>query len=517
MQRWTLPVDTAKTLSPVYPVAPLAEALPFSDSADQAVERWHQLGRQRQLAGDLEAAELAYQRALAIDPTYLRSLNNLAVLAMGRFEPDAAEAWLQRGLAAVCSWADPAAPLLLNSLCQLRLQQQRPAEALAVTRQLVQLAPEPGSWSNLAVALKWCCQPQQARRAQALALGSPPLDPLQSLWQPAGDAHASASHHVRLLNLATMELGLDPWGRRGWQLLEARLACQAGHWQPELAPPPWSGLWTGEPVPELLVWDEQGYGDAIQALRWLPAVAQCCRQLRLWMRPELEPLVRRRLPLPPHCRIELLRGDAAPWKQGLPHRPLMSLPLALGLKGPAMVEGVGLQRFAAPPRQGARPLRLGLVWAAGRKAEVEADRHARSRSLPLAALMAELAPLVQAGQLRLQAVQVGSDAAQAAGFRGLLEPTPPLADWEATAALLEQLDGLISVDTAVAHLGGSLGLPTLLLLDDPCDWRWGPSGNGTPWYRCVRLLRRRGENWRMELREAASQWGALVGTIAGWP
>jgi len=470
-------------------------------------EQWHQLGRDCQLRGDAPAAERAYRLALESDPGYLRSLNNLAVLAMGRFQPEEGEAWLQRGLAAVRSWADPSAALLLNSLCQLRLQQQRPAEALAVARQLVQLAPEPGSWSNLAVALKWCRRPRQARRAQALALGAPAADPLQSLWQPAGDAQASASRHVQLQNLATMELALDPWSRDGWQLLQARLACRPGHWQPELAPPPWSGLWSGQLVPELLVWDEQGYGDAIQALRWLPQAAVRCQRLRVWLRPELQRLVQFRLDLPAHCRLEPLCGDAAPWQQGVPHLPLMSLPLALGVEGPAMAMGAGLQRLTSPPAGAQLPQRVGLVWAAGRKLEVEADRHARSRSVQLTELMGLLGPRVRQGQLRLQALQVGPDALAAAAFAGLLEPTPPLSDWESTAALLEQLDGVLSVDTAVAHLAGSLGVPTLLLLETPCDWRWGLSASDTPWYTSMRVVRRAPhEHWGERLEEALASW-----------
>ena len=481
--------------------------LTVAEPTPRSAEDWHRLGRQRQLEGDGEAAEAAYRQALALEPGYLRSLNNLAVLAMGRFQPEQAEQWLQRGLAAVREWSDPAAPLLLNSLCQLRLQQQRPADALAVVRQLVQLAPEPGSWSNLAVALKWCNRPREAHRAQSLALNTACRDPLQGLWQPASDAYSSASHHVRLLNLATMELGLDPWARRGWQLMQARLACSSAHWLPELAPPPWQGLWTGVGVEELLVWDEQGYGDAIQALRWLPAVAERCRHLRLWLRPELEWLVRRRLVLPAHCEIGRLKGDRAPWQQGLPHLPLMSLPLALGLEGPGLAAGAGLQRLQAPPPLVGRPRRLGLVWAAGRKQEVEADRHARSRSLRLAELMRVLGPQVQRGELRLQALQVGADAAEAQPFAGLLAPPPPLADWEATASLVEQLDGVISVDTAVAHLAGSLGVPTLLLLETPCDWRWGATGTATPWYASVRLVRRQGaERWGQLLDQALADW-----------
>jgi hypothetical protein len=271
-------------------------------------------------------------------------------------------------------------------------------------------------------------------------------------------------------------------------------------------------LWTGELVDDLLLWDEQGYGDAIQSLRWLPAAAERCRRLRLWLRPELVRLVRQRLPLPPHCQLELLRQELAPWQQSVPHLPLMSLPMVLGLEGPQMALGAGLKRSRqASDQRTPGPPCLGLVWAAGRKAEAEADRHARGRSLRLAELMVVLAPLVTAGCLALQPLQVGPDAAEAGAFGGLLAPPPSLQDWEDTAALVETLDGVISVDTAVAHLAGSLGLPTLLLLECPCDWRWGQEGDTTPWYPSVRLLRRRpGQLWeRLLAKELARSgfWG----------
>jgi Flp pilus assembly protein TadD len=423
---------------------------------------WHQRGRELQLQGDSSGAEHAYQQALARDPLYCRSLNNMAVLLMQRFEPEQADVFLQRGLSGGAGHDPLDTALLLNTLCQLRLQQQRPAEALAVARRLVQLAPEPLHFTNLAVALQISGQPQAALRAQrqALELGGADPDPTQ------------------LRNLATMELALDPFSQRGWRLLEARLAAQ---------PQAQQGLWNGQRVPELLVWDEQGFGDAIQCLRWLPAVAHRAERLTIWLRPELLPLVQQRLPLPPHAVLQAWSPGAEPWQQGIPHLPLMSQPLALNLSGPPLAAGLPLRRERPLRRPG--PRRLGLVWAAGRKPEVEADRQARRRSLPLAQLMAVLQGPVQQGNLQLQSLQVGADAQEAEAWRPWLEPAPALADWEATASALEQLDGLISVDTAVAHLAGSLGVPTILLLPEPCDWRWGLQGNRTPWYPSVQLLR----------------------------
>ena len=239
---------------------------------------------------------------------------------------------------------------------------------------------------------------------------------------------------------------------------------------------------------ELLLWDEQGFGDAIQCLRWLPAVVRRAERVRLWLRPQLLRLVQQGLSWPVHVRLLAWPAGAEPWCQGVPHLPLMSLPLALGLSGPALVAGLPLKRLHASAQPRALR-RLGLVWAAGRKADPEADRQARQRSLPLAELMAALEPAVRQERLQLVPLQVGPDVQEAEAFAPLLEPAPPLDDWEATACAVEKLDGVISVDTAVAHLAGSLGVPTLLLLPQPCDWRWGLEEERTPWYPSVRLLR----------------------------
>jgi Flp pilus assembly protein TadD len=270
---------------------------------------WHQRGRELQLQGDSAGAEHAYQQALALDPHYRRSLNNLAVLAMQRFEPEQAEQLLQRGLSDGAGQDPQDTALLLNTLCQLRLQQQRPAEALAVARRLVQLAPEPSHFTNLAVALQISGQPQAALRAQRQALELAGADPDPTL----------------LRNLATMELALDPFRQRGWRLLEARLAAQ---------PQAQQGLWNGDRVPELLVWDEQGFGDAIHCLRWLPAVAHRAERLTLWLRPELLPLVQQRLPLPPHTVLQAWPPGAEPWQQIASASPIRSGPCGWAISRP---------------------------------------------------------------------------------------------------------------------------------------------------------------------------------------
>ena len=87
----------------------------------------------------------------------------------------------------------------------------------------------------------------------------------------------------------------------------------------------------------------------------------------------------------------------------------------------------------------------------------------------------------------LVALQLGKE--RALGLENpLLEvPSVPM-DWEHTAALVESLELVISVDTAMAHLAGALGVPTLLLLNSQCDWRWGQTEESTvDWYESITI------------------------------
>ena len=135
-----------------------------------------------------------------------------------------------------------------------------------------------------------------------------------------------------------------------------------------------------------------------------------------------------------------------------------------------------------------------MVWAGNPK-----HLNDRNRSLPLALL----APLLTRPGRRWVSLQVGARSADiaAAGLVDRLEDlSPGLVDFAATAAALARLELLITVDTAVAHLAGTLGVPTWLLLPHAPDWRWGTTGEATPWYASVRL-------WR---QPAAGDWAALL-------
>jgi hypothetical protein len=125
---------------------------------------------------------------------------------------------------------------------------------------------------------------------------------------------------------------------------------------------------------------------------------------------------------------------------------------------------------------------VGLVWAGN-------PRHPndRRRSIPFA----ELAPFWTLPGIAWSSLQVGPRAADlAAAPPGLIEDLAPrLQDFADTAAALAQLDLVVTVDSAVAHLAGALGRPCLLLLPTPPDWRWLRRGESSLWYPSLRLVR----------------------------
>ena len=242
----------------------------------------HQRGLSAQRAGDLERASIAYQEALRLEPGRVRSLNNLAALVMQQGDLQQAASLLAE--AEQQQTQDPEEQaLLLNTCCQLQLRLHRPDIAAELGRQRAQLTPDAISWTNLALALSDDNQPAAAERCQRLALGlKRNEDPRRRLWTSAGSPAASTQRHRLLQNLAVQQLRRDPWKLEHWQLLEARLGVLPGAWLASTdshGPAPLQHLWRGETVDSLLVWDEQGFGDAMQCLRWLPLLLTRCQQI----------------------------------------------------------------------------------------------------------------------------------------------------------------------------------------------------------------------------------------------
>ena len=234
--------------------------------------------------------------------------------------------------------------------------------------------------------------------------------------------------------------------------------------------------WQGESLAgqHLLIRAEQGFGDTIMLSRFFPALAATARKVTLCCKPALFPLFR-------NINVALLALDApvpgdldfAVDQMSLPHILSVTAENIPGASGYLQADPRRCETVAAMLPK--RP-RIGLAWAGN--AGHDNDRR---RSLPAGAL----APLLEVVGINFVSLQIG------AREHEYLLPlgAPAIRDYGDTAAIICQLDAVVSVDTSVAHLAGALGVPCQVLLSSACDWRWRLGRENTAWYDSLSLHR----------------------------
>ncbi len=245
-------------------------------------------------------------------------------------------------------------------------------------------------------------------------------------------------------------------------------------------------LWLGEPPlhgKTLLLHAEQGLGDTIQFVRYLPRLAAGGAKVILEVHPELKALLSR---LAGAATVIAFGETRPPFDL---HCPLGSLPLALRTE-PASVpadipylaaDPVRVERWR-PRLEALGGPRVAIVWAGN-----AAHANDRNRSLPLA----KLAPLWTGEHARFVSLQrdLRAGEAEALAAAPVLHLGRELADFDDTAGVLASCDLVIAVDTSVAHLAGALGRPLWVLLPFAADWRWTKDAGRSPWYPSARLYR----------------------------
>jgi hypothetical protein len=383
----------------------------------------------------------------------------------------------------------------------LLMELGRPAEALASFEAALEHGgTSPEALANLAAALLRLGRAQDAlvRAEGALALqpvhrqalhakGNALLNLLRV--REAADFSREACRAVPddadlQWNLAVADLLLGDFDS-GWAAHEAR--WRATGFVHGVAPAVLAGSrWTGrEPLADttVLLYAEQGLGDTIQFLRYVPRVAAQAGRVLLQVQPALAPLLRS---LPANVRLLAPGEPLPPFDRQC---PLLSLPHVFGTRletVPAEVpylhadpSEAGAWRERLPG--GAQP-RVGIAWSGN-------PRHANdhNRSIALQEFAALAAPGVQFVSLQPQVRE--SDRAAFRHWPGLHDAGPLLRDFGATAGLLDALDLVITVDTSVAHLAGALGRPAWILLPHAPDWRWMLERSDSPWYPSARLYR----------------------------
>ena len=275
---------------------------------------------------------------------------------------------------------------------------------------------------------------------------------------------------------------------RGWAEYEVRWKLK--HNPPRRFPFP---LWEGQAVPDcsLLVHHEQGLGDTIQFARYLPLVAARVKRLVFECPPEL---VRLMAGLPGVAEI-VPAGRPVP--QCDYHIPLLNIPRFFGTtlerNLPAAIPYLKPQADVMAPgftRPAGTKLAIGIVWAGK-----PSHNNDKNRSITLDKFFG----LADLPGVALHSLQKGLRTAdiQTLGADSFIEDLGSrTSDFAETAALLPQLDLIVSVDTAVVHLAGALGVPAFVLIPFTPDWRWLKDREDSPWYPSLRLFRQTApRNW----------------------
>jgi tetratricopeptide (TPR) repeat protein len=463
----------------------------------------------------------SYDRALALKPDYAQALNNRgnALKELKRHDealasydhalslrPNDAETYNNRGNALIKLNGPEAALASYDTALALRpdyaeafnnrgnalMSLKRPAEALANYDQALALNPDnPEALNNRGHAFMCLMQPAEALASYDQALALKP---------DYADARLGKSFCLLLQGDFA----------RGWRDYEFRWDTE--QMQPgkrNFAQP----LWLGDQDVRgttILLHGEQGFGDTLQFCRLAKRVAQRGAAVVLEVPAELASLIASL----DRAVAVIATGDALPPFDY--HCPLVSLPLALRvtletipaensyLSAPEAKARAWRERLGERGGPGAKP-RVGLVWAGNpRLGVLDANRIDRQRSLAFD----QLAPLFEATDYEFYSLQKGSDAAaqlrrSPLGAR-VIDWSDALADFADTAALVANLDLVITVDTAVAHLAGALGKPFWLLNRFNTCWRWLRDRQDSPWYPTARIFR----------QPTYGDWASVIDTAA---
>lgn len=431
-------------------------------------------GIRRMEAGDSVGAEVCFARAVQIEPDFAEGYVNLGLLLESRGESEFAEDCYALSIA-----LNPYYFQTHLNLGALLARQKRSCEALAAYKQAIELKPDsPQCWSNLGVLYACMKREDEAERCYRTAL------------------RLDESYAATRFNLSYLLLRQGRF-EEGWSCLEARNSCAPLAYG--LSVPRWQGeSLVGK---SLLIGHEAGLGDMIQFSRYVPMLKACGAKTTLICHPPLKILLTTLAGIDNVISYE----DVLPAMSWDFWTPLLSIPHYCNTRLESIPADIPylhaspelVEKWAKILPQDR--VRVGLVWKGNPKFENDADR-----SLPSLDVLAPLARVNGVSLIGLQKGEGENDTfSDGHPIRNL---GSQLFDFADTAAVIANLDLVICVDTAVAHLAGSLGKPCWVLLPEyKTDWRWLAERTDSPWYpRVMRLFRQRNiGDWVIVVDEVA--------------
>ncbi len=496
------------------------EAINLGESSCSDLAEYHVIRGMaaRQVEGNIELAKRSYETAIKLDPDRSDTLYNLANL-LQEDEPEKAENLYIRSLN-----INPNSATTWHNFGILLNQENRPEEAKVALRFSLKLDPfVADAWCNLGLSyyaleqfdiaesvLRYTISLDTKHSKSYLNLGNTLISALKAeeaieFLEKGVKLDPSSNNSLWNLSLAYLLLGRL---EEGWRYYESRFNTKDF----KKVQIPTSGVqisnWNQLPSANdeaLVVWSEQGVGDSIQFFRYLLMLNELGIPFVFLARKNLFTLLTQWTPLKDKIR---LMGSTDPSQDRRPNVALMTLPHIFKTRLET-IPSVTPYFFA--PKNSPEHLQveippggvsIGLVWASN------PDNKAmyKNKSIPLELLMPRFLDLLDLDLIDLHSLQVGDDAAQLDPWRDherIFDWKDKLEDFSDTANVIKQLDLVISVDTAVAHLSGALNLPTWLLLPVNADFRWFKDRSDSPWYPSMRIFR--------QLEHG--DWGSLVSQI----
>ncbi len=415
-----------------------------------------------------------FEKAIRLKPDFISALNKLGTLLSKTKRLDDALSVFDRSLSLT-----PDRPELLNNRGIVLLELGRYDEALALFDRAISLNPEfVNAHSNRGICLDEMVRPDEALASYEKALALQPEFP---------DAH---------WNMATNRLRAGDY-RTGWAKHEWRRKRPGGVVidRRDFHRPLWLG---GEPIrgKTLLLYSDQGFGDALQFCRYVPLLAAVGARVILEVPEALREL------------LAGLDGVSEIFAKGQPlpdfdfYCPLSSLPCAFDTTLETIpsvtpyISARGRAEFWKSRLASLNSPRIGLAWSGNPENTID-----QKRSIPLQLLLPLLE--VDARFVSLQKNVRPADRAILDQRKDILDLGPELENFADTAAVMSQLDLVISVDTSVSHLAGALGRPLWILLSYVPCWRYLLHRTDSPWYPTARLFR------QSETRE----WPTLIDQV----
>lgn len=423
-----------------------------------------------QQSGNMAEAVRAWERSVAVNPQNAGAWLNLALGTAQLGEQSATLDVYRRAIG-----HHPANRDLLYNHANLLFRADDLPESEAAFRALLKHHPrDAAGWTNLGMVLKSLRRFEEAERAYRRAI------------EVDGSTNPARAH----FNLAVLLLLQGRW-REGFAAYDWRLKL------PNAIGSPWPLPKWDNTLPKgsrVLLWNDQGQGDAILFLRFASLLADQGYRPFAFVQNSLKELA---------ATVPSIEAAYSPQDERQPmdaQLPLCSLPFALDLE----TVDVWSRPYLRAPEQSAfafdetTKLRVGLVWAGN-----EAIRSMR---------FADFDPLFELPGIDWFGLQFGGAKSEleASPHRNVVRDlSPHLAGFANTASVVAKLDLLISIDTAVGHVAGALGKPVWTVLTEGSDWRWGTEGDKTIWYPSMRLFRQTQKDRAPMIAEVAAGLRAM--------